>query len=214
MPSDRTSDFSSGSIIRHLISFSLPMLLGNLLQALYNTVDSIWVGRFLGKEALAAVSVSFPVIFLLVAFVTGLTMAATVLVAQYAGARQPEMVRRTVANTIGLLVASGLVLSILGVVFHRAILRLIQTPPSIMPLASNYLSIYLSGLIFTFVYNAASSILRGLGDSHSPTIFLVYATVTNIILDPIFIFGLGPIPRLGVAGAAWATVIAQVLAAF
>ncbi|NLG83293.1 MAG: MATE family efflux transporter [Firmicutes bacterium] len=213
MASPRTTDFSSGSIIRHLISFSVPMLLGNLFQALYNTVDSFWVGRFLGKEALAAVSVGFPVIFLLVAFVTGLTMAATTLVAQYAGARQGEMVRRTVANTMGLLVLAGIVLSVLGVVFHRSLLRLIQTPPSIMPLASAYLSIYLVGLVFTFIYNASASILRGLGDSRSPTLFLVYATIANIILDPLFIFGPGPFPRLGVTGAAWATVIAQALAA-
>ncbi|MGQ9780130.1 MAG: MATE family efflux transporter [Bacillota bacterium] len=114
---------------------------------------------------------------------------------------------------MGLLVIAGAVLSIFGVAFHRTILRLIQPPPSIMPLASAYLSIYLAGLAFTFVYNAASAILRGLGDSYSPTLFLVYATVTNIVLDPLFIFGPGPFPQLGVAGAAWATVIAQALAA-
>ncbi|MGE5528105.1 MAG: MATE family efflux transporter [Patescibacteria group bacterium] len=213
MPQNRTADFAKGSIVHHLIVFSIPMFLGNLLQAFYNTVDTIWVGRFLGSDALAAVSIGFPVIFLLVSLIMGITMAATVMVAQFTGAKNGPMVRRVVANTLGLVVLSGAVVSVLGVVFHRAVLRLINTPPNLMHMASQYLSIFLSGLIFTFIYNAASSIMRGLGDSRTPTLYLVYATVLNIILDPLLIFGLGPFPRLGVAGAAWATVFAQAVSA-
>lgn len=210
----RTTDFSAGSISRHLLAFSGPMFLGNLLQAAYNTVDSFWVGRFLGADALAAVSVGFPIIFMLVSLVMGLTMAATTLTAQYAGARRQDMVTRVAGNSLGLLVISGAVLSALGVILHRPILSLINTPAAILPMAASYLSIYFSGLIFMFLYNAASAILRGLGDSLSPTVFLAYATGINIILDPLFIFGLGPLPALGVAGAAWATVLAQAVAAF
>lgn len=213
MPKPRVTDFASGNILRHLIAFSLPMFLGNLLQALYNTVDSIWVGRFLGRNALAAVSVGFPVIFLLISLVVGLTMAATVLVAQYAGARRQDMVRRVVSTSLGIMALAGALLSILGLLLHRSILALVRTPPALVAQASSYLRVFLLGLIFTFLYNAASSILRGLGDSRSPTVYLAYATITNIILDPLFIFGLGPLPRMGVAGAAWATVLAQAVSA-
>ncbi|MGI6034563.1 MAG: MATE family efflux transporter [Limnochordia bacterium] len=202
-------DLTQGSMLRHVILFSLPMLLGNLLQALYNTVDSIWVGKFLGPEALGAVSVSGPVIMVLVSSLMGLTMATTVLVAQYWGAKRPEMVKRTINNTFFLLSIAAIVLTILGIRFNEAILRLINTPEEILPMASSYLNIYLLGLIFMFGYNVTSAILRGLGDSNTPLKFLALATVINIILDPLLILGIGPFPRMEVAGAALATTLAQ-----
>lgn len=206
-------DFTEGSIPRHLINFSIPMFLGNLLQALYNTVDSIWVGKFLGTESLAAVSVSFPIIFAILALVSGLSLAATTLVAQYAGARDAGMVKKTIGNSFVLLGILGIVSSVAGVVFRVQILRLINTPPAILDLASSYLGVFLSGSLVTFAYNIVSAVLRGLGDSRTPLVFLAYATVLNIVLDPIMIFGVGPIPRMGVTGAALATVIAQALSA-
>ena len=202
-------DLTQGSMLRHVVLFSLPMLLGNLLQALYNTVDSIWVGQFLGPEALGAVSVSGPVIMVLVSSLMGLTMAATVLVAQYWGAKRYEMVTRTINNTLLLLSVISVVLTVLGIRFNQAKLRLINTPEEILPLASSYLNIFLLGLFFMFGYNVISAILRGLGDSITPLKFLALATVINIILDPLMILGIGPFPRMEVAGAALATTLAQ-----
>jgi putative MATE family efflux protein len=206
-------DFTEGNILKHLIMFSVPMFLGNLLQALYNTVDSIWVGRFLGADALGAVSVGFPVIFALVALVSGITMATTVIVSQYFGARQTEQLNRAVNNSLILLTVSGMVVSVVGVAYRDSFLKLINTPPEIIHMASAYMGVYMSGLVGMFLYNAAGAILRGLGDSRTPLVFLAYATVMNIVLDPLLIFGLGPIPPMGVSGVAFATVLAQLFSA-
>ncbi|BAS26743.1 MATE family efflux transporter [Limnochorda pilosa] len=206
-------DFTTGSIWQHILAFSWPMFVGNLFQALYNTVDSFWVGRFLGAEALGAVSIAFPVIFALVALIMGLTMATTTLVAQYRGARDEDQVRRTVANSLMLTVALGLISTVVGFTYRVPILRLMRTPSELLEPASLYLGLFLLGLIPMFLYNVLSSILRGLGDSRTPLRFLVYATVLNILLDPLLILGWGPIPAMGIGGVAWATVIAQTLAA-
>ena len=209
----RTTDFTTGSIPRHLIAFATPMFIGNLLQAAYNTVDSIWVGRFLGPQALASVSVGFPIIFGLIALVTGLTMATTTLVSQYYGAKRHDMVSAAISNGLTLLTVMGVIMAVAGYTLRWPLLRVLRAPEDIIDAAAGYLGVYALGFAPSFVYNVASSILRGLGDSRSPLRFLAFATVTNIILDPIMIFGLGPIPRMEVAGAAWATVISQVFAA-
>ena len=207
------TDFTEGSILRHLVLFSVPMLLGNMLQALYNTVDSIWVGRFLGPHALAAVSVGFPIIFALIAMVNGITMATTILVSQYFGAQQHERLVKTVTNSLILLTVLGLAISIIGFTFRRPLLELINTPTEIIDMASDYMAVFMAGLVGMFLYNVASAVLRGLGDSRTPLRFLAYATVLNIVLDPLFIFGLGPIPKMGVGGVALATIIAQGMSA-
>ncbi len=205
-------DLTTGSIPRHLVTFAVPMLIGNMLQALYNTVDAIWVGRFLGPQALAAVSVSFPIIFVLITLLMGVTMATTVMVAQYAGAKQTEMVKRTVNNSMLLLLGGGVIASVLGILLRKPLLRLIHTPPEILDDAAAYMMVFMGGLVFMFGSHVFGAILRGLGDSRTPLVFLTYATITNIILDPILIFGLGPIPSMGIQGAALATVLAQALA--
>lgn len=207
-------DFTTGSIPRHIINFTVPLFVGNLLQALYNTVDSIWVGKYLGHNALAAVSVSFPIVFIMIAMVTGLTMATTVMVAQYKGAEDDIMVKKTINNTMLILTIAAAIMSAIGIVFHKTILSLIGTPPELFDMASGYLNITFAGLAFVFGYNIVSAILRGLGDSKTPLRFLFYATVINILLDPIFIFGLGPIPKMGINGAALATILAQAIAFF
>ncbi len=208
-----TTDFTEGSIPRHLITFSIPLLLGNFLQAMYSTVDSFWVGRYLGPQALAAVSASGPIIHALIALVLGLTIAITTIVAQHWGAKQEDQVRHIVTNSIVLLTIVGIIVSAIGVLARKPLLRAINVPPDVFDGASTYLGIYLSGLVVMFLYNAAGSILRGLGDSRTPLRFLAYATFANIILDPIFIFGLGPIPRMEIAGVALATVLAQAFSA-
>ncbi len=207
-------DLTNGSIPRHLVMFSLPLLLGNLFQALYNTVDSIWVGRYIGMEALGAVSVSFPIIFVLVSMVMGVTMATTVLVSQYAGAQDEAMISKTINNSLLILGISGIAVSILGVLFSKQILIWMNTPSDVLKYATDYLRIFFTGLIFMFGYNTISSIMRGLGDSKTPLKFLIIATIVNMILDPLFIIGVGFIPKMGIKGAALATVISQALSFF
>ena len=205
-------DFTTGSIPRHILVFSWPMFVGNLLQAMYNTVDSFWVGRYLGPAALGAVSVSFPIIFALVAVIIGLTMATTTMVAQYRGAGDDAQVKRTVANSLTAITALGLVSTVVGIALRTRILSWIQTPPEILEPAALYLGTFLVGLVPMFLFNLFASILRGLGDSRSPLRYLAFATILNIVLDPIMIFGVGPVPAMGIRGVAWATVISQTLA--
>lgn len=211
--SSKTRDFTTGSISKHLIAFAIPMFMGNLLQALYNVIDSIWVGRFLGPDALASVSVSFPIIFILVSLVMGITMGTTTLVGQYYGAKKPELMHRTIGNSLLLLTLSGVVITIFGISFSTPMLRLINTPPEILAMADGYLRYFMAGILWMFWYNCITSILRGLGDSKTPLRFLVYSTLLNIILDPLLIFGIGPFPVMGVNGAALATIISQGLSA-
>jgi putative MATE family efflux protein len=209
-----TTDFTTGSIARHLVVFSVPMFLGNVLQSMYSVVNGIWVGRFLGPAALGAVSVSWPIIFALLALVMGIAMATTVLVSQYYGARRLDMVRRTINNSLLLLLSAGVVISIAGVALAQPALRLINTPPELMVDATHYLRVFLGGIVFMFGYNVFGAILRGLGDSRTPLTFLVWGTLINAALDPLLIFGFGPIPRLGVEGAALAAVVAQAITTF
>ncbi|MGB9866985.1 MAG: MATE family efflux transporter [Bacillota bacterium] len=205
----RSTDFTTGSIPAHLINFAVPMLLGNLLQALYNTVDSIWVGKLVGAAGLGAVSVSFPIIFILISMVTGISIAVTAIVSQYFGAGRPDMVRNTAVNTVTLLGIMGAGATVVGVLGHRYVLELIGTPPDVMVQAANYLLIFCTGLLFSFEYNGLSAVMRGVGDSRTPLAALTVATLLNIVLDPLMVFGVPPFPRMGIGGAALATVISQ-----
>lgn len=206
-------DFTQGSIPRHIILFSLPMFAGNLLQMFYNVVDSIWVGQVMGPKALGAVSVSMPLIFALLSLVLGLTMATTTLVSQYRGAGNEEMVRKTIGTSMILLMGSGAVVGLVGFFFRYPLLRLITTPEEIIHDSAAYLGVFMVGILALFVYNTLGAILRGLGDAMTPLKALAVATVLNVVLDGVFILGLGPIPQMGVAGVAWATTIAQGLSA-
>ena len=138
------------------------MFLGNALQALYNTVDSIWVGRFLGTDALAAVSVSFPIIFAVVALATGIGLATTTMVAQHTGAKDPVMVRKSIANSFIVTALLGVVSTFLGAPLRVPLLRLINTPAEIMGHAQAYLGVIFSGIAFTFFYNLIAAVMRGL----------------------------------------------------
>ncbi|SES96631.1 MATE family efflux transporter [Anaerobranca gottschalkii] len=198
-------DLTQGNIPKQIFYFTLPMLIGNVFQQLYNTVDSIVIGKFEGTEALAAVGSSFPIIFLLVALLMGITMGATILVSQYFGAKDFRMVKKTVTTTYIFLFFASLLTTIIGLTFSSNILLFLNTPPSVLPLAQTYLNIMFIGMVSMFGYNAISAILRGVGDSKTPLIFLIISSVINILLDLLFV----GVFRWGVAGVAWATIIAQ-----
>lgn len=201
-------DLSYGNEGRLILKFAIPMLLGNVFQQLYNIVDSIVVGKYIGKEALAAVGTSGPIIFLLVSFVIGVTMGFTIVVSQFFGAKQIDNVKKAINTLYIFLFFTSIIVSIIGIMLSGYIFRLIDLDPAIIPDAMLFLNIFLSGLIFLFGYNGTSAILRGLGDSKTPLYFLIGSVVLNIILDLIFV----PVLHWGVAGVAIATVISVAVA--
>jgi len=196
------SEGHSGSLI---FRFAVPMLIGNVFQQMYNIVDSIIVGRYLGKQALAAVGASFPLIFMLISFVIGITMGTTIIVSQYFGARDMKMVKRSIETMYIFLFFASIIVTILGITLSGPIFRLINLPEDVMPQAITYFNVYLTGTIFFFGFNGIGSVLRGLGDSKTPLYFLMISTVMNVILVWLFV----AVFKWGVAGSAWATVIAQ-----
>lgn len=198
-------DMTKGNEGKLIFSFALPMLIGNVFQQLYNTVDSIIVGRYVGKEALAAVGTSFPIVFLLISLIAGITMGSTILISQYYGAKDMERVKSTIDTTYIFLFFASISITVIGLISSTALLKLLKTPDEVFVQAKNYLNITFIGMIGMFGYNSISAILRGLGDSKTPLRFLIISTVINTILDIIFVIPL----KMGVEGAAWATIIAQ-----
>jgi len=181
------------------------MLLGNAFQQLYNIVGSVIVGNYLGKEALAAVGASTPIIFTLISLIIGFSMGFTVIISQYFGAKNTNMVRRAIDTMNIFLFFSSILITIIGIYFTETILKFINIPADILPQAATYLKIYIGGLIFIFGYNGVAATLRGMGDSKTPLYFLILSTVLNIILVLLFVI----VFKWGIAGAAIATVIAQ-----
>lgn len=198
-------DLTSGDETKLIVAFALPMLIGNVFQQFYNMVDSWVVGNFVGTEALAAVGVSFPILFLVVAMVMGMAMGSNVLIAQYYGAKDYARVRAAIDTTYLVLFWSSLILTVAGLAAVDPILALLRVPAELRPQAGLYLRIIFSGLVLTFGYNGVGAILRGLGDSKTPLYMLIASTVLNVVLDLTFVVVFG----WGVAGVAWATVIAQ-----
>lgn len=195
-------DLTVGSIPRNLILFSLPMLMGNVLQTAYSVVNAVWVGKFLGKSALAAVSVSFPVVFALMALAGGLTMAANILISQYAGAREWPEVKRVVQTSTIFVVAISVALMVVGEICAVPLLKMMATPPEVMPLAVGYLHILLLTLPFQFVMFLLASMLRGVGDSTTPLYFQTVFLIITAVLDPLLMFGWLGFPKLGLNGTA------------
>ena len=200
---------TAGSIPRLLISFAIPLLIGNLFQQLYNTVDSIVVGNYVGKEALAAVGCTGPVINALVSVFIGLSTGSTVVIAQYFGAKDFEKLSQAVHTTILLTLATCVLLTVVGVLATPAMLRMMQTPEDVFDQAAEYLRIFFCGITGVHLYNSCAAILRAVGDSTRPLYLLIFCTLTNTVLDVLFAGFLG----MGIAGAAWATVISQFLSA-
>jgi putative MATE family efflux protein len=198
-------DLSVGKESRIILHFAMPMLLGNVFQQLYTIINSIVVGNFVGKEALAAVGASFPLLFTLISLVIGFAIGATIMIAQFYGAKDHENVSRTIDTLFIFMFFASIVVTIAGIALSKPIFVLIQLPGEILPLAVSYFRIYMLGSLFFFGFNSISAILRGMGDSRTPLYFLIIATVLNIALDLLFVLGF----KWGVEGVAWATVIAQ-----
>lgn len=201
------ADMTTGKPWEKIVIFTVPMLLGNIAQQLYSTVDSIVVGRYVGDNALAAVGSASPILNLLLVLFMGVSVGASVMVSQYFGARKKEELSKTIGNTITLTAIVSLLIMVLGAVLSRPLLNLLQTPESIIDWCEDYLLILVLGIAGCAYYNILCGVLRGLGDSISALLYLLVATVLNILLDLWFVAGL----KMGVAGVALATVIAQAI---
>lgn len=198
---------TEGNIWKLLIIFALPLILGNLLQQMYNTADSIIVGNFVGSNGLAAVGSGSSLIQLIIAFSQGAAVGAGVIVSQSIGAKKSDTVKKSVHTAICISVIMGIILSIIGVIFSRILLVIMKTPSDVLDDSVLYLRIFSAGLIFNVIYNMATGILNAAGNSTKPLQCLAIASVTNIILDLLFI----RVFKMGVAGAAIATDISQAL---
>jgi putative MATE family efflux protein len=204
-------DLTTGSIPRHMVAFALPMLLGSFLQTAYSFVNAIWVGQYLGTAALAAVTVSFPIVFVLFAIGMGLTLATNILVSQSFGAQRMDELKRTVDSSTVLIGSLGIVLALLGQLFAPGILRAMDTPPDILDAAATYLRIFLLSMPLGFGLLLARSLLQGVGDSKTPLYFQAGSLLFTAVMDPVLMLGWLGFPRLGLNGTAWATVAAQLL---
>ena len=206
---DRATLMTEGSVWRHIVRFALPIFWGNLFQQLYNVVDSLVVGNFLGGDALAAVGSSSSLIFLLVGLFSGIFTGASVVISRYYGARDDATVRTAVHTSVAFGLAAGVVVTIVGVLLTPRMLVWMGTPESVLPNSILYFRIYFSGIIFVILYNTAAGIFQAVGDSRHPLYYLVVSSVVNVVLDLLFVAGLG----MGVDGAALATVISQAASA-
>lgn len=205
MQKSAVRDMTQGSPARHILFFSIPLLVGNVLQQLYNMVDSWTVGNFTGDTALAAVGVAFPVVFLFVSLFIGLGIGATVIIAQFYGAGEMERVRAAVDTAYAAFLIAAVPISLIGVVTAGPILHLMQVDAAAFPEAKLYLQLVSLGLVGSIGYNTNAGILQGLGDSKTPLFFLFISTVINIVLDILFV----AVFQWGVAGVAVATIIAE-----
>ena len=201
---------TEGSVGRHIIRFAIPLFWGNLFQQLYNVVDSLIVGNFLGSDALAAVSSSGSLIFLLVGLFNGIFTGASVVISRYFGARDEEKMRLAIHTTVAFGLVSGVIITAAGSFLAPQMLRWMGTPETVLPNSIRYFRTYFFGVIFVVLYNTANGIFQAVGDSRHPLYYLIVSSLTNVALDLLFVGPMG----MGVAGAALATVISQGVSAF
>ena len=204
---EKTLLMTEGSIWKSILLFSVPLILGNLLQQLYNTADSIIVGNFLGSNALAAVGSSGSPIYLLIGFSQGVAVGAGVVVSQYLGAKDKKETHIAVHSSLAIAVILGLILTVGGIAVSRSLLVWMNTPAEVLEDAVTYMRIYFGGVLFSVVYNMAAGILNAAGNSKRSLLYLGVASITNIVLDLVLIAGC----KMGVAGAAIATDISQLV---
>lgn len=200
-----TKDMTQGSPVKHILLFSIPLLIGNVFQQFYSMVDTIIVGRFVGVDALAAVGSTGSLVFLINGFALGLTSGFSVMVSQRFGANDEKGLRKAVSSSVVLCTALVIILTTISLIAAKPLLHLMNTPDNIFNDAYIYVAIIFAGIITTVAYNMMASILRALGDSKSPLYFLIISSVLNIVLDLVFIINF----NMGVAGAAYATIISQ-----
>lgn len=201
-------DMRKGKPTKLILKFALPMLVGNIFQQLYNMVDSIVVGRFVGKNALAAVGTSFSLINFITLLIIGLCIGSSIVISQYYGAEDYRRLKRVISTSSIFILIITIILTVTTLLFAKPLLILIKTPVEILEDSTLYIKITFSGLIFVSLYNAMASLLRAIGDSKTPLYFLIVACILNIILDLVFVINF----KMGVAGVAYATVIAQAVA--
>ena len=204
-----TEPMTQGPIWKRITYFALPIFLGNLFQQMYNTADSLIVGNFLGKNALAAVSSTGSLIFMLIGFLSGIAIGAGVVISRYFGGNKLEEMSKAVHTTVAFGLVAGVVMTAVGVGLSPQILRWMDTPENVMYNSQLYLSIYLMGSLGSVMYNVCVGIMKAVGDSRHPLYYLIVSSVVNVVLDLFFIAVLG----MGVDGAAWATIIAQYVSA-
>lgn len=203
----KTTIMTEGTIWKKLLFFAVPLILGNLFQQLYNTVDSIIVGNYIGSEALAAVGASSSVVSLLIGFCIGASAGAGVVISQFFGAQDREGLRKAVHTTVALSIAAGIVMTVAGVLLTPLILRAMGTPSEVFSQASVYLQVYFGGMVFSVIYNMAAGILNAVGNSKRSLVYLLIAACSNIVLDFLFVV----VFKMGIIGAALATDISQLI---
>jgi putative MATE family efflux protein len=209
---DRRRMLLQGPIAPALFRLAIPIILGNALQSGYQLTDAFWVGR-LGAPAVAAVAVSFPVTFLVIALGAGLAMAGAILSAQYMGAGRQGMVNHVAAQTMLMVAVTSVILGTVGYVVTPYLLMLLGVAPDVYQGALGFMRVSFIGIIFVFLYAMFQALMRGIGETRIPLIIVLGTVVLNFALDPLFIFGWGPVPGQGVMGAALATLVTQALAA-
>jgi putative MATE family efflux protein len=205
----RGTDLTTGSVVRHLVRFSIPMLMGSTLQTAYAIINALWVGNRLGAEAMAAITVSFPIFFLLMAVAGGLTLASNILVSQAYGAKDWVRLKQIIQNSVLLTGIFGVACVVVGYFAAEAVLRAMGTPPDVLPVAVGYLRIFLWTTPFMFGIFFLAAVMRGVGDSRTPLYFQAGSLVLTAVLDPLLMFGWLGLPRLGLNGTAVATICAQ-----
>ena len=212
IPQKKTTarDMTTGPILLHMVRFAVPLLLGNVFQLLYNTVDTVVVGNFVSTQALAAVGSTTMIVNLIVFFFNGLSLGSTVIIGQSYGAKDQDALHTAVETTMAMTFLTGVLFTIIGVLMVDPMLRFMSTPEDVFPEAGIYLRIYFSGISGLMIYNMGSGILRAVGDSRRPLYFLIFTSVMNIILDLFFVLALG----LGIAGVGYATILSQFVSAF
>src|SRR6056297_232778 len=201
-----------GPIFKSLITLAWPIMLSQLMQTLYNLADTLWLGR-VGPEAVAAISISFPIVFMMISVASGLTIAGTALIAQHKGRGNIKKINKIIGQLFSFIVFLSIIISIIGFIFATKIIVLMGAEVEIVGDASAYLRTIFAGIPFMFIFFIFSSILRGIGDTKTPSILMFISVTFNIILDPFFIFGIGFFPQLNVAGAALATIISRFIVA-
>ena len=205
----KSRSMTTGVIWKQILIFSLPLLLGNIFQQLYNTVDSFVVGNYVGNEALAAVGASNPLINLIIGFFMGISTGAGILIARYYGGKKQDELERSIHTFIAFSLIVGVLLTIVGLILSPTLLIWLKTPSDVMPQAVLYLRVYFWGVLFLVIYNAGSGILRAVGNSRNPLYYLAVSSVINVVLDFVFVLGFG----MDILGVALATFIAQFVSA-